>query len=103
MLKQHPLGGIPVPPNNVDGELTKRVGMYLVSARRELGTLVVNSQDGIVRLTGSVSSFYLRQLAVACAQRVAGVRSVVDELHVDYGGSSRALAPPTQRKIQAAG
>ena len=83
MLKQHPIAGIPAPHSNGDGELAKRVGLYLVSARYELSTLMVNSQDGIVRLTGRVPSFYLRQLAVSCAQRVAGVRNVVDELQVD--------------------
>jgi osmotically-inducible protein OsmY len=35
-----------------------------------------------VTVAGKVRSFYDRQLAVACARRVAGVQQVVDRLQV---------------------
>jgi osmotically-inducible protein OsmY len=35
-----------------------------------------------IRLAGSVNSFYSRQLAVAAAKHVAGVRHVIDDISV---------------------
>jgi hypothetical protein len=43
----------------------------------------VRANDGVVELTGVVPSFYLRQLAIACARRVAGVRAVIDQIYVE--------------------
>jgi len=40
------------------------------------------AQGSTVRLSGEVSSFYLRQLALSAAQRVAGVQCVDDNIQV---------------------
>lgn len=41
-----------------------------------------DSQQGAVVLKGSVSSFYLKQMATAIGRQVAGVRAVRNELYV---------------------
>jgi osmotically-inducible protein OsmY len=74
-----------------DADLAKRVAIYLTNNRNDLGALMVTSHLGAIRLTGTVPTFYLRQLAVACAQRVSGVRTVVDDVHVDYHRGHPAL------------
>jgi osmotically-inducible protein OsmY len=94
----------PIPDLSPDGELSKRVALYLANTRNELSALAISSIDGVVGLQGTVSSFYLRQLAVACARRVAGVRGVVDELQVDYGGGgsgSHFFARQASRELLA--
>jgi hypothetical protein len=67
---------------DADSELAKRVRIFLVNSRGELGGLEVQVQDGVVTLAGSVPTFYLRQLATACARRVAGVRNIIDGIEV---------------------
>jgi osmotically-inducible protein OsmY len=62
------------------------VALFLGAARPELAVISVQANDGIVELTGVVPSFYLRQLAIACARRVAGVREVIDHIHVEDAG-----------------
>jgi len=42
----------------------------------------VEAHRGTVTLTGRVGSFYYKQLWLSGAQRVAGVRRVVDEIEV---------------------
>jgi osmotically-inducible protein OsmY len=59
------------------------VTLFLSSARPELARVSVRANDGIVELAGVVPSFYLRQLAIACARRVAGVQAVIDQIHVE--------------------
>ena len=66
-----------------DDDLAKRVRLYLIEMRREFWSVLVSAEDGSIRLGGSVSSFYLRQLAVAVARRVAGVRHVEDTIFVE--------------------
>lgn len=44
--------------------------------------------DGIVTLTGEVPQFAERKATVRCAQRVAGVKGVVDHLEVRLGSAS---------------
>jgi len=44
----------------------------------------VHVDNGIVSIVGTVHSFYERQLAIACVQRVAGVREVLDRLSVEH-------------------
>lgn len=75
--------------NSLDVDLEMRVKLYLSSQRRELGKLLVRVEAGSVRLVGPVSSFYLRQLALAIVRRVAGVRHIVDEIEVPVLTSSR--------------
>lgn len=67
-----------------DEELRQRVCRYLAhSGHYPVRTLDVCATNGIVILRGTVPTYYVRQLAIACAQRVAGVRSVVDEIQID--------------------
>jgi hypothetical protein len=65
-----------------DEDLAVRVGLYLQHTRPELRGVNVAVQHGFVHLSGAVTTFHLRQLALAAACRVAGVRQVIDELVV---------------------
>ncbi len=48
-----------------------------------LRTLVLSIEDGVVAVRGRVPSYHLRQIAVECIRRVAGVTRVVDQIVVD--------------------
>ena len=73
-----------------DAELAHRVRLYLARVgHRTVAHLKVEVHDGVVTLCGRVPSYYARQLAIACAQRVAGVREVNDQI--------RALVPRGHR------
>ena len=74
-----------------DAELAYRVRLYLARVGRTVERLKVEAHNGVVTLRGRVPSYYTRQLAIACAQRVAGVRRINDQI--------RALVP--NRQIQA--
>jgi osmotically-inducible protein OsmY len=50
----------------------------------------VKADGGTVTLTGRVSSFYQKQLWLHGAQRVAGVRRIIDEIEVGAIGSLAA-------------
>jgi hypothetical protein len=63
-------------------DLARRVRLYLAAQRPELGKLLVEVEGESVRLAGPVRSFYVRQLALAVASRVAGVQHIVDEIEV---------------------
>jgi len=66
-----------------DLDLERRVRIYLGSRfHPSLNRLRVAAHGGCVTLTGTVHSFYERQLAVSTCKRVAGVMSVVDEIIV---------------------
>lgn len=65
-----------------DAELAGRVRTYLVECRQEFRRLSIWAEQGTVRLSGRVNSFYRRQLALATAQRVDGVVRVVDDMQV---------------------
>jgi hypothetical protein len=68
-----------------DAELSNRVRLYLARVGRTVEHLKVEVHEGVVTLRGRVPSYYTRQLAIACAQRVAGVRKINDQI--------RALVP----------
>jgi osmotically-inducible protein OsmY len=53
--------------------------------------------DGVVTLTGQVDTLHERIAAVDAAQRVAGVRTIADELHLPEGG-----AEPEGRRLASA-
>ena len=80
-----------------DADLAYRVRLYLARVgHRTVENLKVEVRDGVVTLGGRVPSYYTRQLAIACAQRVAGVRAVYDHI--------RALVPlqtrgPTSNQV----
>jgi osmotically-inducible protein OsmY len=48
----------------------------------------VAAKDGVITLSGSVSSYWEKYEAVTAAKRVYGVRAVVDEIEVKLPGSS---------------
>ena len=65
--------------SNADADLAYRVRLYLARVgHRTVELLKVEAHDGVVTLRGRVPSYYTRQLAIACAQRVDGVRAVRD-------------------------
>ena len=68
--------------HDANWELAKRVRTSLAAKRGELSKLVVLADEGTVRLTGKVSSYHLRQIAITAAKQVAGVREVVDGVEI---------------------
>jgi osmotically-inducible protein OsmY len=71
-------------PQIDEGELERRVKLFLASTRPELRGLHIRAHGGTVRLAGQLTSFYLRQLALEATKRVAGVQSVVDTIQVPF-------------------
>ena len=66
-----------------DRDLQNRVTSFLCNTNRgALRRLQVEAKDGTVILSGHVSSFYERQLAINCCLHVAGVLKLVDEVQV---------------------
>lgn len=66
-----------------DSDLRNRVSRFLADRLRpKLCQLDVDATDGIVTLSGVVNSFYEKQLAISCSQRVAGVIQLVDQMKV---------------------
>jgi len=67
-----------------DRDLERRVKGFL---RRQhfasLRTIEVNSQLGVVTISGQVNSFHERQLCINCCQRVAGVLGFNDRIEVN--------------------
>ena len=60
-----------------DRDLECRVQRFLRDKNYpSLGQLGVTVDHGVVRLTGTVSSFYEKQLAISCVRRVADVRQL---------------------------
>ena len=66
-----------------DHDLERRVRIYLGSRfHPALSRLGVSVHRGCVSLTGTVHSYYERQLAVSTCKRVAGVHAVLDDVVV---------------------
>lgn len=74
---------VQVPVDSTDGDLAKKVELFLSAKRNGLRQISVWAGAGNVRLSGVVGSFFLRQLALEMTKRVAGVRHVVDDLEVE--------------------
>jgi osmotically-inducible protein OsmY len=75
---------------DLDSDLAKRVRIFLTESRNAFRAISVRAQNGVICLSGTVPSFYLRQLATSCARRVAGVRTVIDAIEVvDDGDGAR--------------
>jgi hypothetical protein len=92
MHSHEPLDGV------CDRDLERRVRLFLFGrGYAALRLVTVNVTNGVVALRGRLPSFYMRQLAVECTKRVAGVRQMVDDLQVDTRvgriGESMNLAP----------
>ena len=66
----------------VDDELQHRVKICLRAKHLELGRLLVLAKGGTVRLSGLVSSFHVRQLALSATSRMPGVHHIVDDIDV---------------------
>jgi DNA-binding response OmpR family regulator len=63
-------------------DLEKRVRLCIASTRSGFAQLSVRADGTTIHLSGRVESFYLRQLAINAAKRVAGVQHVIDKLEV---------------------
>jgi osmotically-inducible protein OsmY len=86
-----------------DEELCQRVRLFLGDVRRPgLSRLVVQSSSGVVTLQGKVATFFVRQLAIECTRRVAGVRKVIDQIAVicplSKDDSSKSPGEPSPSK-----
>ena len=67
-----------------DLDLERRVVNYLAGRfMPALRRLAIEAEGGIVTVRGQVSSFYEKQIALHCCQRVAGVLELVDAVDVD--------------------
>lgn len=69
--------------NPTDAELAHQVKHLLNKSRGGCQRVGVHVDAGAVRLSGSVGSFFLRQVAIGLAKQLSGVRHVLDELKVD--------------------
>jgi osmotically-inducible protein OsmY len=68
-----------------DQELRRRVKTFLsITHRPGLRFLDVEAHAGVVRLRGSVKTFYEKQLSAQLARRVAGVVRLIDEVTVNH-------------------
>jgi osmotically-inducible protein OsmY len=69
--------------DNSDEQLARRVRNFILARILPAANFVDVEADGeIVTLRGRVGSFYQKQLWLNGAQRVAGVRRVIDEIEV---------------------
>ncbi len=67
-----------------DAELMERITTFLHQRNETpLRQLQVDVCDGRVTIAGVVQSFYQKQMAGHCCQRVAGVRHVVNNVTVE--------------------
>jgi hypothetical protein len=77
-----------------DAELQSRARAYLISRKfSAFRRLDVVADRGVVGVSGSLASYYERQVAVESLRRVAGVRRVVDRIVVE-AIPKRELFPP---------
>lgn len=66
-----------------DDDLRSRVESFLKSRHfPAFGQLNVTVRDGAVTLSGALRSFYEKQVAMSSCQRVAGVLTLIDNVHV---------------------
>jgi osmotically-inducible protein OsmY len=64
-------------------DLERRVVTYLEN-RQIPGVrwIEVQADQGVVKLSGTVRTFYQKQLCTHCTRRVAGVVEIIDEINV---------------------
>jgi osmotically-inducible protein OsmY len=66
-----------------DRDLERRVKGFLKHQHfASLRKIEVNSQSGVVTISGRVNSFHERQLCINCCQRVAGILGLNDRIEV---------------------
>ncbi len=72
------------PSEESDYELLQRVTRFL-DARGDQPhrSLKLTVEQGTVMVQGRVPSYYLRQIALECIKRVAGVTRIVDQINVE--------------------
>jgi osmotically-inducible protein OsmY len=76
-----------------DRDLEDRVRNYLLGYKMPaLREISVEASDETVTLQGRVSSFYQKQLCLHCCHRVAGVRTIIDEIAVEPCSRGERLA-----------
>lgn len=81
--KQTALTRVPDHGTVADRELQGRIRVFLKQLNLpSLNRVQVDIQDGVAVVSGRVGSFYQKQLATSCCQRVAGVLSVHNEVQV---------------------
>ena len=92
-----------IAPSVADFELQRRILNYLAS-RSYLSFRLIDVQvrDGIVTLTGQLTSFYEKQVAQESCRRVAGVRSIVNEIEVVAVRSVVSHSPADVSPVTAA-
>lgn len=61
-----------------DAELVKNVRLLLIASRNGFRGISIEADRGVVRLSGPIRSYFLRQTAVVMTKRMAGVRQVID-------------------------
>jgi osmotically-inducible protein OsmY len=74
---------MPIVMKDADADLRRRVVQYLAARHMPgLKNLDIEAQGGTVRITGTVRSFYEKQLCQNICRRVAGVINLIDEVDV---------------------
>lgn len=69
--------------DEVHDAMSGRIKLSLSSKHHyELSKLLISCRRGVVRLSGAVSSFHVRQLALAVTSQVEGVHQIIDEIDV---------------------
>jgi osmotically-inducible protein OsmY len=98
----HPAG--PVAPTAADFELASRVSLYLQQRLfRASRDVAVEAREGVITLAGTAPTFYERQLLGVAARRVAGVRQLIDRLHVLPAAARHpSTAGPTTTRLHPA-
>ena len=72
------------PEPQQDTDLKQKVSCYLASQHfPSFKKLNIEADDGSVTITGTVCSFYERQVAVSSCQNVVGVMKLIDRIAVD--------------------
>jgi BON domain len=85
------------PANATDADLVRRARAYLASRGfLSFRRLEIESRGAVVTLTGTLSTYYERQVALESARRVVGVLGVVDAIRV---GAGRPAAPPNFARL----
>ena len=83
------ISGLEQDTDKSTSDLKQRINIFLSQkGLRSLRRLNIEVTDGTVTFSGTVSSFYERQLCHTC-KCVAGVRKLVDDLKVEVPSPSR--------------
>jgi osmotically-inducible protein OsmY len=73
----------PTATASADSDLEQRVRSFLQAKHVPgLRNLEIKADSGVVTLKGRVQTFYEKQLCNQCCRRVAGVRELVNAVHV---------------------